>query len=291
MRQRKSDLEFAVTGLVLAQPLLEHVHGLAYAPDGKALFVPGHTGLAVFRDASWSEVDGPIHDFAGFSMAEGAMYASGHPPAGSPLPDPLGLVKSTDGGRTWRHLALGGEADFHWVAAGYRSATVYVLSTQANSAMPRPGLHWTRNEGRTWQRAAQRGLDAGLQVYGLAAHPHEAGTLAIATPRGLYLSTDAGDTFRRVSAGLAVTAVTFDYDGKHVLYASAVRRQLLTAPLAGGKHRVTRLPKIGFDYATHIAQNPADPGTLAVATDRRHVFVTGNAGKDWRQIARDGDLP
>ena len=32
-----------------AEPLLVHVHGLFFSPDGKSLFVPSHTGLAVFR--------------------------------------------------------------------------------------------------------------------------------------------------------------------------------------------------------------------------------------------------
>ena len=33
------------------------------------------------------------------------------------------------------------------------------------------------------------------------------------------------------------------------------------------------------------------PPKFAIATDRRHVFVTKDAGKAWRQIAKDGDLP
>ena len=79
------------------EPVLFHVHGLSFSSDGNAILVPSHYGLAVYRDGSWSEVNGPIHDFAGFSVAETAIYASGHPPPGTALPDPLGLVKSTDG--------------------------------------------------------------------------------------------------------------------------------------------------------------------------------------------------
>ena len=271
------------------EPLLFHVHGLAFSPDGKAILVPSHTGLAVFRDGGWSEVNGPIHDFAGFSLVENAMYASGHPPEGSALPNPLGLVKSSDGGETWQPLALGGEADFHWIAAGYRSRAVYVLSTQPNSAMPVPGLHMTRDEGKTWRRSTAQGLEG--EAFAIAAHPQQAEIVAVATAKGLYLSRDAGGSFRRVDGRQAVTAVAFDIDGKHIRYARAVRRELIAATLDGRSRTLVRLPPIGLDYTTHVAQSPADPRVLAIATDRRHVFVTSDAGKTWRQIAKDGDLP
>lgn len=272
-----------------AEPLLFHVHGLAFSPDGKSLLVPAHTGLAAFREDGWSEVDGPIHDFAGFSLAERAIYASGHPPPGSSLPNPLGLVKSTDLGKSWVSLALGGEADFHFLAASYRSNAIYVRSTEANSAMPIPGLHLSVDDGKSWRRRNGAGLEG--DVFGIAAHPRDARTLAIATDKGLYLSRDAGETFKRFDGRQAVTAVTFDLDGLNVRFARAIRRELISATIDGRSRTVVLLPSIGLDYVTHIAQSPADQRLLAIATDRRHVFVTKDVGKAWRQIAKDGDLP
>jgi DNA-binding beta-propeller fold protein YncE len=271
------------------EPLLFHIHGLAFSPDGKALLAPSHTGLAVYRDDGWSEVNGPIHDFAGFSLTERAIYASGHPPAGSSLPNPLGLVKSTDLGVNWTSLALGGEADFHLLAAGYRSDAIYVLNTEPNSAMPAPGLHRSVDEGRTWRRRIALGL-AG-NPFGIAAHPQDAGILAVATDRGLYLSRDSGESFKRMDGRQAVTAVSFDPDGRNLHFARAIRRELVSAALDSRSRTVMRLPPIGLDYVTHIAHSPADQRMLAIATDRRHVFVTSNAGKEWRQIAKDGELP
>ena len=270
------------------KPVLYHVHGLSFSSDGKTILVPSHYGLAAYRDGSWSEVNGPIHDFAGFSVTEPAIYASGHPSQGSRLPDPLGLVKSTDEGGTWRSLALGGEVDFHLIAAGYRSNAVYVLNAQPNSAMPGPGLYLTLDEGKTWRHAAARGLEG--EILGLAAHPREAQTLAAATDRGLFLSRDAGERFRRLDRG-AVTALAFDPEGKRLHYSRAIRRELISAALDSQARTLIRLPPLGPDYATHVAQNPKDKRSLAIATQRRHVYVTHDGGSKWRQIAKDGDLP
>jgi len=272
-----------------ADPLLLHVHGLAYSPDGRDLLVPSHTGLARYREGSWSEVAGPIHDFAGFSLTERAIYASGHPAAGSGLPNPLGLVKSTDGGASWTALALGGEADFHLLAAGYRSNSIYVLNAEPNSAMPKAGLHHSGDEGKTWRYRSGRGVEG--NSFAIAAHPIDPATVAVATDKGLFLSRDAGESFRRFDGRLAATAVAFELDGQKLRFARAIRRQIVSAALGSRARTIVLLPPIGLDYVTHIAQSPTSPHLFAIATDRRHVYVTSNTGRTWRQIAKDGDLP
>lgn len=286
---RATALLLAVVAVALrAEPLLFHVHGLAFSSDGKVLLVPSHFGLSVFRDGSWSEANGPIHDFAGFAVARGVIYASGHPPPGTSLPDPLGLVKSTDGGGTWQVLALGGEIDFHVIAAGYRSNAIYVLNAQPVPAMPAPGVYLTRDEGRAWRRSAARGLEG--EILALAAHPLEAKTVAAATNRGLYLSRDAGERFTRV-AGKAATGVAFDPDGKYLYYALATSSKLVSVPLERGARIEVGLPRIGLDFVTHIAPSPVDDRVLALATRGRSIYISNDRGSTWRQIAKRGDLP
>ena len=271
-----------------AAQLLFHVHGLSYSADGKALLVPSHFGLAIFKEGRWTESDGPIHDFAGFSVASSAIYASGHPPPGTGLPDPLGLVKSTDGGLTWKSLTLGGEIDFHVIAAGFRSNALYVLNSQPTSAMPIAGMYLTRDEGRTWRQAATRGLKG--EILALAAHPLVAEIVAAATDQGLYLSRDAGDSFRRI-AGKAATGVAFDAQGRYLHYALATSNKLVSVPLEQGTRRVVDLPRFGLDFVTHIAPNPRDDRILALATRGRSIFLSEDGGSTWREIAKRGDLP
>ena len=179
-----------------AEPILHHVHGLAFTGDGKALAVPAHTGLAIYRDGRWSLGQGPAHDYMGFSTAKGAIYSSGHPAPGSGMRNPFGLMKSADGGRSWQSLGLSGEADFHLLAVGYNTNAVYVVNEERNSRMPQPGLYYTTDEGKSWKRSAAAGISG--QVICLAAHPTEAGTVMLGTLGGLYLSRDFGASFTRI---------------------------------------------------------------------------------------------
>lgn len=271
-----------------SSPLLFHVHGVAFARDGRSLVVPGHSGLVEFKAGRWSPAKGPAHDFAGFAVSGPAYYASGHPAQGSELPDPMGLVKSVDGGASWRTLSAGGEADFHLIAAGWASGAVFVLNATQGRTLVETGLHSTTDDGRTWRRAAAEGLRG--RLLGLAAHPKDSRTVAAATDQGLYLSSDSGATFRRIDPA-AATAVGFDVGGDRLLYTRAVRRTLVALQLSTGEQRAIQLPSLGLDYVTHLAVSPVDGEGIAIATDRRHMYLSPDSGRTWRRIARDGDLP
>lgn len=267
-----------------AEPILHHVHGLAFTPNGDALIVPAHFGIAVYRDGRWNRAPGPLHDFMGFSVTHQAIYTSGHPAPGSALRNPLGLMKSVDGGKTWRPLGLMGEADFHEMAAGYRTNVVYVVNTEPNSRMPRAGLYYTTDDGKSRKRSAAAGLSG--QVINIAAHPTEAGTVAAAAVSGLYLSRNFGASFRRIGRSSPVTAVLFDLDGKHVYFVDKDAGALQRIGLDGLENAALRLPDVGKDFVLYIAQNPARPNELAFATRARHVFLSTDAGRSWKQIAR-----
>lgn len=273
-----------------AAPLLfhDHGHGLSFSSDGRALLAPSHGGLAAYEGGAWWEAPGPAQGFSGFSVAERSLYASGHPAPQRAGGDPAGLMRSRDGGRTWQRLALGGEADFPLVAAGYRSGAIYVLATRPNSAMPAPGLYLTRDEGRSWRRASARGLED--EIHALAAHPAEPGTLAAGSDRGLFLSRDGGERFRRLADRGPVTAVSFDHGGERLYYARALSSEVVAAALEGGERRPLRLPALAHgDYVTCIAHSPVDERVLAFATRRRDVFLSEDGGRSWRHLASAGE--
>lgn len=274
--------------LLRAEPLLIHLHGLAFSPDGGTLLASSHAGLTVWNGERWSHDLETGLDFTGFSVSAKAMYASGHPPPGSAMRNPLGLARSEDGLR-WQALALEGEADFHLVAASRRAPAIYVLSHFPNRKMPQPGLYLTRDEGKSWQPAPARGLQG--EILNLAAHPLHGDTVAVATGRGLYVSRDAGARFLRLGPRAPATAVAFDIDGGRVLFAGPLSNEILSLALDGGRRRALRLPPLRGDYVTHLAQHPVDARAIAAGTRRRDVYLSSDGGSSWRQIAREGDLP
>lgn len=95
---------------------LDHVHAAVYL-DGR-LLVGTHTGVAEVDPATGAVTrrGASQDDFMGLAGTAERLVASGHPGAGSTLPDPLGLIRSTDAGMTWQTVSLTGEIDFHALA-------------------------------------------------------------------------------------------------------------------------------------------------------------------------------
>jgi photosystem II stability/assembly factor-like uncharacterized protein len=153
--------------------------------------------------------------------------------------------------------------------------------------MKAPGLHFTLNDGFTWKRASAAGL--GGEPRALAVHPDEAGTLAIATSEGLYLSRDSGERFAKTAANGEGLAAFFDLEGKQIWYAAfAGRPTLARMPLKGGHPVQVALPPLTNDAVAYIAQNPARRLEYAIATFERSVYVSKDAGQSWSQIAAHG---
>jgi len=267
---------------------ITHVHGLAYSADGKQLMVPSHHGLAVFADGRWSKAAGPEHDYMGFSATRDALYSSGHPAPGSGLTNPFGLIKSRDGGKTWRKLGLEGESDFHTLATSYETNAVYVVNHQPNSRMSQAGIHYTLVDGMRWQRAEARGLQGKLT--GLAVHPTDAKIVAAGTDQGLFLSRDSAATFQALVSGRQVLAQSFDLDGRRLRFSGHAGKATLAeiALEAGAKPEEIALPVMKEDAVAYIAQNPAQRDEIAVATFKRSVLVSKDRGRTWKQIAKEG---
>lgn len=276
---------FAAT-LAHAQVTLTHVHGLAYSADGTQIMIPSHHGLALYRDGKWSKAAGPRHDYMGFAASGSALYSSGHPAPGSGLVNPFGLIRSRDGGRTWQKLGLEGETDFHLLAVSWETNAIFVWNPAPSSRISEPGLHYSTDEGQTWTKAQAKAL-SGAPV-ALAVHPKDLKLMAVGTRDGVFESTSSGAHFQPIAPGPG-TAVFYDLDGTHLWYARYDGQARLTRTrLREGPIRQVRLPPLRDDAISYITQNPVRRAEYAIATFERSVFVSPDAGRTWKQIAKAG---
>jgi photosystem II stability/assembly factor-like uncharacterized protein len=276
----------ALAGLAHAQVTLTHVHGLSYSADGKRLMIPSHHGLAIYENSKWSKAPGPQHDYMGFSATAKGLYSSGHPAPGSGLVNPFGLMRSRDGGKTWEKLGLEGESDFHLLATSWNTNAVYVWNAAPNSRMKQPGLHFTVNEGFAWKPARASGLEGSPRA--IAVHPDDPKAVAVATSKGVFESNDSGESFQRLAGGEGTT-VFYDLDGEHLWYGYFEREPwLMRARLRAGPPTRIELPPLTEDALAYIAQNPSRRDEYAIATFKRSVYLSKDAGRDWTQIADRG---
>jgi photosystem II stability/assembly factor-like uncharacterized protein len=261
---------------------LRHIHGLSFSSDGSQLFVPAHDGLLVYENGGWTVPNLPVHDYMGYSGVDDGFFSSGHPGPGSNLINPLGLVRSTDGGETIQTLDFAGETDFHLMGVGYESHAVYVLNPAQNSRLS-VGLHYTVDDGQTWEQSRASGISGGpIQ---LTVHPTEPGIVALATEGGLFLSNDYGDTFTRVGDAAPVTAATFDSAGERLLFGY---QSLSVYELSNGEISAFQTPSVtGDDAIGYIADNPVSD-QIVFATFEKDIYLSQDKGLSWAVIAEQG---
>lgn len=169
-----------------------HVHGLSANPATGQLLLATHDGLFDVTNNPAVKI-GPTNDLMGYATAgePGVLFASGHPGPGTAAPDPLGLIKSADGGGTWAPLSRQGESDFH------------ALTVTGSGVVAFDGTLRTSTDGTSWKAV---GVD--FRPAALAGHPGSATVLATAQD-GLRRSTDGGATWTKVPGAPVIQFAAF----------------------------------------------------------------------------------
>ncbi len=168
-----------------------HAHGLARDPGDGTLYVATHEGLLSYADDE-PQLVSPVIDLMGFAISgPGEFVASGHPGADSELPEPMGLIRSDDSGRSWAVASRGGESDFHVLTAGESGVFGY------------DGALRSSEDGATWTEATLP-----EPIADLALSPDDE-DLLVTTESGLQRSTDRGHTWEPVPDAPLMIYVTW----------------------------------------------------------------------------------
>jgi hypothetical protein len=268
---------------------IEHIHGIGYAGNIPGISIATHSGIKVFQNGKWLETTTQLHDYMGFQATKNGFFASGHPEPGVNLKNPLGLMKSSDGGNTLEKLAFYGESDFHNLAVGYNTEMIYLYNERPNSKLQQ-GFYFSTNNGQEWKNSKLKGLSSTIHAFSV--HLDQSSVVAVSSKDGVYLSTDYGNTFELFSKSLESTAVTLS--NEDIIYASINKQteQLITKKsIATNKETNLQIPSLDSkDTIMYISQNPQNSSEMVFATMKANVFLSTDDGKTWKQITKNGTL-
>ena len=120
---------------------ISHIHNVRVL--GQKILLGTHEGLYILNGENDITKASPENfDVMGLSIDGSRIYASGHPGAGSKLPNPVGLLLSTNAGKSWKKVSLQGKVDFHLLESS--GAELYGADSQSGD------LLYSKDFGRTW---------------------------------------------------------------------------------------------------------------------------------------------
>lgn len=246
-----------------------HIHGLGIEPvDRNILYIATHGDFYQSIDGGPPiKVDEQRADYMAFNApyAQGVpLYASGHPSTGGNT----GLIKSTDGGKTWEQVAtiLEPPVDFHAMSVSKSNPTIIIGFDSAGR-----GLFKTIDAGLNWQK-----LDPPEYISALVISPNDANVIFAGTGKGIYQSNDGANTWTQIESykGLLVFAIIFDENG--VLYASTDQSGL------------SRSTDLGQTWEKINSQNLTIT-SIAVDAQNNILYVAGYSPDGFQEVYKSSD--
>ena len=243
------------------------VHGIAVNPENaEEVYVATHHGLIRGRNGTWERVGTMQDDLMGFSMHPtngSTFWTSGHPKSGGNM----GVRLSTDGGFTWRRIALDG-VDFH-------AMTVSPANPDHLWGAWRGQVYRSTNGGLDWQTFGNAPA-----IRSFAAHPTEPDTIYATTQTGIARSTDGGASWS-IFANLPAYGLAIDPKNPRVMYAGLADG---VTKSADGGATWTRTSLRTSAPAGYLSVSAQDPGLFYVATYRTAIHKSMDAGATWTML-------
>lgn len=215
-----------------------------------------------------------LQDTMGFTVAGPDRFlGSGHPDVEGVRqgqPGPLGLIGSTDAGKSWSAISLSGEVDFHGLA--FAHGRTYGWDSAS-------GRFMVASDQRSWETRSTR------RLIGFAVDPADADHVVAAGPEGLLDSDDGGRTWQRLR-GPALMVLSWDK-----------APGLVGADADGAVHRSTD----GGASWSRVGRLPGSPQAFLATADalyaaadadgRTGIYRSTDDGRTWRLRYRDDTEP
>jgi len=259
-----------------------HIHGLGFDPAQRNILF-----IATHGDFYWSvngdpptKIDEQRADYMAFNApySQGTpLYASGHPATGGNT----GLIKSTDGGKTWQQVAMiDPPVDFH--AMGMTKADPSLIIGFDSEGR---GLFKTIDAGKNWQT-----LQFPDYITALAISPIDPNLVFAGTGKGIYQSSDGALTWTQTEQynGLLIFALTFDENG--VLYASTDQFGLSKSADLGKTWEKINTPKFTTMSIAVDSQNNVLYIAGYVPDGYQEVYKSSDNGNTWDLIGTNKEI-
>ncbi|UPM56119.1 F510_1955 family glycosylhydrolase [Gottfriedia acidiceleris] len=266
----------------IKQPEIDHIHGIGYTGNIEGLTVATHHGLKVFSNNKWYETKDNNHDYMGFQAISNGFYSSGHPEEGSNLKNPLGLLRSTDGGKTIETIDFYGMSDFHNLAVGYNSHSVLLFNQEKNDRLD-SGFYFSEGIGKQWKKIIPIGLPNSLISFSI--HTDDTSIIAMNTKEGLYLSKDKGNNFVNITPNYEVTASTFTTYYLYYAFKREDKNYLGIYDLSTKKLTEKVLPEIDAkDMISFLTVQYNNEDNITFSTMNSLVYTSSNQGNTWIKL-------
>jgi len=246
-----------------------HIHGLGIEPsDRNILYIATHGDFyQSISDGPPVKVDKERADYMAFNAPPSTgipLYASGHPSTGGNT----GLIKSTDGGKTWESVAkvLDPPVDFHAMAVSKSDPDIIIGFDSAGR-----GLFKTADSGKTWET-----LQYPEYISALAISPSDSQLVFAGTGKGIFQSIDGAKSWIQLNEykGILVLALTFDEDD--TLYASTSTFGLSRSSDLGKTWEKIKSPDLTIT-------------SIAVDSQNKIVYVAGYVPEGYQEVYKSSD--
>ncbi|TXE11592.1 glycosyl hydrolase [Seonamhaeicola algicola] len=181
-----------------------------------------------------------------------------------------GVYKSTDAGKTWKHIGLSKTEQISRIVIHPTNPDIVYVAAQGKYSAPTEerGIYKSVDGGKTWKKtlfvntfsgASELSIDMNNPQVLYAALWHHQRTpwkmISGGDGSGLYKSDDAGETWKKLETGL---------------------------PKALGKLAIT-VCRSNSDKVYALIESDSE-------TDKSGLYVSNNAGKTWKQVSGDNRL-
>ena len=235
---------------------VSHIHHVKVVE--KKVLVLTHEGLFELVKRNEMKLVGKEKiDVMGFSTLGKALLASGHPAVGSTMPNPIGLVKSIDGGLSWKAVSLVGKVDFHFLEGA--GSDLYGVDSQSGKFM------YSADSGLTWKILGENNFTD------IAVSPKKSGMAIAIKDSELLLTNNAFKTSSKIKSSLKITQIEWRESGLYALSGSSLYKST----------------NIGRTW-TELSSFKGAPGILSASdqlmlvTVGSDIYTSKNKGKEFR---------